>query len=578
MKNEKAFQLAKEWTENKYFEQKDRDVVALMLKDPDKFENEINESFHKNLEFGTGGLRAIIGMGSNRINKYNVRRATQAMANAVLDEKTKNPKACISFDNRHFSKEFALEAACVFAANGIKTYVYDSLTPTPMLSYAVRYYKANCGIMVTASHNPKAYNGFKAYWSDGAQVTPPFDDNIIKNYELITSWDEIKMIDFNQAIETGQIEWIEDGCKESYYQLIEEKILQPQMCKDHGDKVHFIFTPLHGCGYPFCDEISKRMGFTKFEVVQSQAVPDGDFTTVESTPNPEDPVALKLAVALMQESNADIAYGTDPDGDRLGVVVNVSGVPNYLNGNQIAIIMLSYIFEQRSQQNSMPKNPLVIKSIVTSPLQKTIARAFGADTIDTLTGFKWMARLWKDLEDQETDYNFLFASEESFGYLPYNFVRDKDAVSSIALMNEIVLHYKLKHMNLVEALDEIYKKHGFAQESLIALNFEGIQGSEKIKNIMKYFRENPELMLAGLKTKNFTDYERSSEQNLISNVLRFEFNNGDILFVRPSGTEPKIKFYTMVQVTGNDLAGQKLEASERIKKIESEIHSIVETL
>lgn len=578
MKNEKAFQQAKEWTENKYFEQKDRDVVAKMLEEPEKFTNEINESFHKNLEFGTGGLRAIIGMGTNRINKYNIRRATQAMANAVLDEKIENPKACISFDCRHFSKEFALEAACVFAANGIKTYVFDSLTPTPMLSYAVRYFKAHCGIMVTASHNPRAYNGFKAYWSDGAQVTPPYDENIIKNYENISSWDEIKMIDFNQAIETGAIEWIEDECCESFYQLIEEKILQPKMCKDNGDKVHFIYTPLHGCGYPACDVISKRMGFTNFEIVESQAVPDGDFTTIESTPNPEDPVALKLAVAMMKESNADIAYGTDPDCDRLGVVVNVSGVPNYLNGNQIAILMLDYICEQRTQQNTLPKNPLVIKSIVTSPLQKTIASAYGADTIDTLTGFKWMARLWKDLEDQGTDYNFLFASEESFGYLPYNFVRDKDAVSSIALMNEIVLHFKLKGMNLIEALDEIYKKHGYAQESLIALNFEGIQGSEKIKNIMKYFRENPNLSIAGLKCKNFTDYELSEAPNLVSNVLRFELENGDIVFVRPSGTEPKIKFYTMVQVTGNDLQDQKNEATDRIKNIEQEIHKIVETL
>lgn len=578
MTNEKAFQLAQEWTENEYFDQKDRETIKQLLADPDKNKNEIIESFHKNLEFGTGGLRAIIGMGSNRINKYNVRRATQAMANAVLETGTENPKACISFDCRNFSKEFALEAASVFAANGIQTFVFDTLTPTPMLSYAVRYYKAQCGIMVTASHNPRLYNGFKAYWSDGAQVTPPYDDNIINNYDAISSWDEIKTINFKEGIASGQINWIEDKCNEDFFKLIESNILNPKMCKENGDKVHFIYTPLHGCGYPACDVISKRMGFEKFEVVQSQAVPDGDFTTVKSTPNPEDPVALELAVALMKESNADIAYGTDPDCDRLGVVVNKSGMPHYLNGNQIAILMLAYILEQRTENGTLPKNPLIIKSIVTSTLQKTIGEHFGAKTIDTLTGFKWMARLWKDMQEEGTDFNYLFASEESFGYMPYDFVRDKDAVSSIALMNEIVLFHKLAGKDLLDALDEIYLKYGYAQESLIALNFEGIEGREKINNIMKYFRDHSNSKLAGLAVSNFTDFEKSEEVNLRSNVLKFEFENKDVLFVRPSGTEPKIKFYTMVQVTGESLPAQKEEASKRIKMMEADIHKIIETI
>lgn len=578
MENNKATQLAKEWTLNEYFDLEDRQKVEAMIADPDKHGKEIIESFHKDLEFGTGGLRAIIGLGTNRINKYNVRRATQAMANTLLAQKVDNPKACISFDCRNFSREFAIEAACVFAANGIKTYIYDVLTPTPMLSYAIRYFKAHCGIMVTASHNPRLYNGFKAYWDDGAQVTPPNDDNIIKAYNSIQDWNEIKTVNFEEALKDNSIEWIGDECKESFYSLIEKEVLQPEMCKDNGDKVHFIFTPLHGTGHPSCETISKRMGFKKFEIVESQAVPDGDFTTVKSTPNPEDPVALEMAVALMKEANADIAYGTDPDCDRLGVVVNNSGNPIYLNGNQIAILMLDYICDQRTKQEKMPANPLVIKSIVTSPLQKTIADHYGAATIDTLTGFKWMARLWKDLEDQGTDYNYLFASEESFGYMPYDFVRDKDAVSSIALMNEIVLHHKLQGKNLIEALDEIYSKFGYAQESLIALNFEGIEGREKINKIMKYFREHSNEAIAGISIKTFKDFERSTEANLVSNVLKFEFENGDILFVRPSGTEPKIKFYTMVQVKGDDLLEQKREAKAKIDKIEAAIHQIVEKL
>ena len=576
MENEKAFGLAKEWTQNEYFDLDDRKNVELLLSDTVKNGNEIVESFHKDLEFGTGGLRAIIGLGTNRINKYNIRRATQAMANTLLSENVSEPKACISFDCRNFSKEFAIEAACVFAANGIKTYIYDVLTPTPMLSYAIRYFDAHCGIMVTASHNPRLYNGFKAYWSDGAQVTPPNDDRIIKNYNSISDWNEIKTIEFEEGLKNGTIQWIEDECKNSFYKLIEDRILQPKMCKENGDKVHFIFTPLHGCGYPACDIISKRMGFRKFEVVESQAVPDGNFTTVKSTPNPEDPVALELAVALMKETNADIAYGTDPDCDRLGVVVNDSGNPVYLNGNQIAILMLAYIFEQRSAANSLPENPLVIKSIVTSPLQKTIADNYGATTLDTLTGFKWMARLWKDLEENGTDYNYLFASEESFGYMPYDFVRDKDAVSSIALMNEIVLHHKLQGKNLLTALDEIYSKFGYAEESLIALNFEGIEGRNKINNIMKYFRDHNNEAIAGFEIQSFLDFERSKEENLTSNVLKFVFENNDVLFVRPSGTEPKIKFYTMVQVTGEDLSEQKSEARSKIESIEAAIYQIVE--
>ena len=586
---EKAFSLAKEWAENIYIDQSDREELIQLLANPDTNENEIIDRFYQNLEFGTGGLRSLIGVGSNRINKYNIRKATQAMANTVLQEKPTGAKACLSYDNRRFSKEFAKEAASVFAANGIKTYIYPVLTPTPMLSYAVRYYKADCGIMITASHNPKMYNGFKAYWSDGAQVTPPHDTIVIEAYNKISSWDEIKTIDFKTAENDKLIEWIDDECNESFYKIIEDKTLNLGMCKEHGEKVHFIYTPLHGCGFIPCEKISKRMGFKNFEVVQSQSEFDTEFSTLSSTPNPEDPEALQLAVALMKEGNADIAYGTDPDGDRLGVVVNDKGVEVFLNGNQIAILMVHYLMTQMKEKNILPKNPLVIKSIVTSGMQKTIVEALGGTVLDTLTGFKWMAKLWKDLEDSKTDYNFIFASEESFGYMPHDLVRDKDAVAAIALMNEITLFYKLQKKTLVDALDDIYEEYGFGKESLIALTFPGLDGKNKINRIMEYFRANYNQSIAENKIKLFKDFKSGIEKDLISeqeskiemtssNVLGFEFENGNILYLRPSGTEPKIKFYTMVQVKTGDLDTKKKTAQEQINKIEAFINNKIEDI
>jgi phosphoglucomutase len=586
---EKAISLANNWAENPYFDVEDREEIKGLLTDLPNTEDEIVDRFYKDLEFGTGGMRSVIGIGSNRINKYNIRRATQALANAVLIKVPTGGKACVSYDNRRFSIEFAREIAGVFAANGIKTYIFDSLTPTPILSYAVRYFKADCGVMLTASHNPKQYNGFKAYWNDGSQVTPPYDQQIIEEYNGLTNWDNVKTQSFESGIAEGRIEWISNDCIESFYNIIEKRVINKEMCLKDGAKVHAIYTPLHGCGYIACEEISKRLGFTNFELVQSQAEIDTEFSTLKSTPNPEDPEALEMAVALMKAENADIAYGTDPDCDRLGVVVNDKGIEKYLNGNQIAILMIHYMFSQMKEKNTLPKNPLVIKSIVTSPMQKTIVEAFGGTVLDTLTGFKWMAKLWKDLEDKNTDYNFVFASEESFGYMPHNEVRDKDAVASIALMNEVTLYHKLQGKNLVEALDDIYKEYGYAQESLIANTYEGLSGKDKINKIMEYFRSNSQKDIANNKIKVFKDFDSLISKNLIdkteekiemtqSNVLGFEFENGNILFLRPSGTEPKIKFYTMVQVKDGDLPTKKLKAQSQIDEVESFIHKTIESI
>ncbi len=586
---EKALETAKNWAKDLYLDEVDRKRIQDLLSEPENNTNEIIESFYQNLEFGTGGLRSKIGIGPNRMNKYNIRKATQAMCNIVLNQNKEEPKACVSYDCRKFSQEFAKEVATVFAANGIKCFLYNNLMPTPMLSFAVRYYQADCGVMVTASHNPKEYNGFKAYWSDGAQVTPPEDQMIIDEYNSIHNWEQVKSINFETALNNGMVQYINEECEEAFYQVTEEHCLNRDMCKTEGDKVHIIYTPLHGTGYLPCKKISERLGFTNFEIVESQAVYDSEFSTIKSTPNPEDPVALELAVALMQESNADVAYGTDPDCDRLGVVVNHKGIAHYLNGNQIAFLMIDYIFSQRKELNTLPKNPLVIKSIVTSPLQEQIVTSFGGTVLNTLTGFKWMAKLWRELEEKKTDYNFVYASEESFGYMLHDKVRDKDAVAAVAMMNEITLFYKKQGLTLLDALDRIYDKYGYAEESLIALNFEGLTGKEKIQNIMEYFRSHFNAAIGGNEIANFTDYQALLCKDLInktetkvdmvaSNVLGFEFTNGNKLFVRPSGTEPKIKFYTMVRVATGELPNKKESAKKLIQDIEKHIHEIVNSL
>jgi len=585
---ENPIEIAKAWTKNLYFDEADRKELEELITKEDI--EEINERFSSDLEFGTGGMRSILGMGRNRINKYNIRKATQAMASAAIkNQKSDSLKAAVSFDCRSFSFEFAKEAASVFAANGIKTYLFKELTPTPILSYAIRYFKTDVGVMITASHNPKQYNGYKAYWSDGAQITPPEDSYVINEFKSIDSFEDVKVMDFDKALSENKIEWIEDDLFDSFYKNIVDDSLNLDMCKNDGDKLNAIYTSLHGTGYKACLEISNKLGFTNFKAVEEQASFDSQFSTVKPTPNPEDPIALEMAVTKMLNEKADVAYGTDPDCDRLGVVVNHKNEAHYLNGNQIAILMIEYLLTQLKEKNKLPKNPLIIKSIVTSNLQRTIANKFDVTVLDTLTGFKWMAKLIRDLENQKSDYNFVFASEESFGYMPNNKVRDKDAVAAIALMNEITLFNKIKGKNLIEKLDEIYETYGFAKESLIANTYEGLSGRRKINNIMAHFRNFKEDSIASEKVKILRDYESLVSKDFSSNteskidmhpsdVLGFVFESGNVLYLRPSGTEPKIKFYTMVTVEDGSLVKKKDIADKKIQEIESYINEVIEGL
>lgn len=584
--DQKIIENATLWGNNTYFSEHDRKEIQSLLADLSKNEVELTERFYRDLEFGTGGLRAPMGMGQNRMNKYNVRRATQALANNVLKH-FGGGSAVISYDSRNCSKEFAMEAAGVFAANGIKAYIFNALSPTPMLSFGVRYYQAKCGIMITASHNPPIYNGFKAFWNDGAQVVPPVDKEIINEYNKLTDWNQIKHMSFDEAVSKNLAEWTDEKVDNAFYEVIEKKVIQDMdLCKKHGSELSIVYTALHGSAEVPCNETAKRLGFTNFYSIPEQAKPDGNFPTVKS-PNPEDPKALAMAIDYMLKNNADIVYGTDPDGDRLGVVVNDHGKPAILNGNQIGALMLYYVFTHKNEKKTLPANALVIKSIVTSPIQNAIVEHFGGTVMDTLTGFKWMAGLIRDLEESKSPYNFVFASEESFGYMPHNESRDKDGVSSMALMSEAALYFKKKGMTLVDALDEIYAKFGFFYESLLSHDYEGIQGAQKIKRIMEFFRNYPETQLAGEEIVAKEDYEASLSTDIRlksnkaialpkSNVLSFTFASGNKLFLRPSGTEPKIKFYTMVRETEGDLAEKKLNALKKVKIIEDKINEFCE--
>ncbi|WP_408097552.1 phospho-sugar mutase [Peredibacter sp. HCB2-198] len=584
--DQKIIQNATLWGNNTYFSEADRQEILKLLADLPKNEVELTERFYRDLEFGTGGLRAPMGMGQNRMNRYNVRRATQALANNIIKH-FNGGSAVISYDSRNCSKEFALEAAGVFAANGIKAYVFRALTPTPMLSYGVRYYKAQAGIMITASHNPPIYNGFKAFWNDGAQVVPPVDKEIINQYNELTDWNKIKYMPFEEAEKKGLAVWTDEKVENAFYEVIEKKVIQDlDLCKKHGGELSIVYTALHGSAEVPCNVTAKRLGFTNFYSIPEQAKPDGNFPTVKS-PNPEDPKALAMAIDYMLKNNGDIVYGTDPDGDRLGVVVNDHGKPAILNGNQIAALMLYYVFFTKVEKKTLPEKALVIKSIVTSPIQNAIVEHFGGTVMDTLTGFKWMAGLIRDLEVQKSPYNFVFASEESFGYMPHNESRDKDGVSSMALMSEVALYYKRKNMSLVDALDEIYSKFGFFYESLVSLDYEGIEGAKKIGRIMEFFRHYPETQFAGEEIVGKEDYEASISSDIRlksnkaialpkSNVLSFSFASGNKLFLRPSGTEPKIKFYTMVRETEGDLAAKKLNALKKVKIIEDKIKEFCE--
>lgn len=566
-------EIAQKWIENPYFDESDRAELKQLLDKNDK--TEIEERFYKDLEFGTGGLRSILGFGRNRMNKYNVRKATHAMALAMKDAfPGQDLKMAISYDYRRFSREFAEQAGCVLAANGISSFIFDEATPTPILSYAVRFFKAHAGIMITASHNPPNYNGFKAYWSDGAQVTPPNDQNVIDHYNKIEDFAQIPLMKQEDAEQKQLIHWVGEEVKSSYHQINLAESLNRQLCQEKGKEIKVVFTPLHGCGLVDCKRSVTELGISHFIAVPEQAQGDANFPTVKS-PNPEDPTALKMAVDLMQKENADLVLATDPDTDRLGVALEHKGEVIFLNGNQIGIILLNYRLETLKQAGKLGKKPYVVKTIVTSPMQAILTESYGVEIENTLTGFKWICYVMEQKE-KDPEAQFVFACEESFGYLPYGHVRDKDAVASAAIMSEACLYYKQQGKTLVDALDDLYEKHGFYYESLLALNYTGKEGADKIGRIMEVFRNDHGGEFAGVAISNIEDYQKGYKDIPKSNVLGFQLESGNKIYLRPSGTEPKIKFYVMVRCQSGNLEEKKAQAKKMCAEIEEYIKQVCE--
>ena len=588
--SKEALERANEWANNTYFDEETRNEIKSLLDSQNA--QEIEERFYKDLEFGTGGMRSILVVGTNRMNVYNIRKATQALCLEVLEYSKENnitqPSIAISYDSRRFSFEFAKEAASVVAGNGIKAYIFKRLNPVALLSFSVRHHNSQAGVMVTASHNPPEYNGYKVYWNDGAQVTPPNDQNIIDKFYAIKDFSTIKRIEFEDGVKRDLISWVGEDVENAYYDAILSKTIRPDFCRENGSDLKIVYTPIHGTGLLPCKRALNDLGFSNVEIVKEQAEPDSDFPTV-SSPNPENPSALKMAVDLMQKTNADIVMGSDPDTDRLGVAHKHDGKIEYLNGNQIGVLMLHYILSNFKGQGKLSDNSYFVKTIVTTPLQDVIAKAFNVEIFNTLTGFKWICGKMNELERTSPEKEFVFATEESFGYLPHTFARDKDGIASVTLMAEVALFYKKQGKSLTEALDSIYEEYGFSKETLVNKVYQGKAGAEKITRIMDHFRSLKPSTLCGLDIQVIEDYlagmtidletNKSTDLNMPkSNVIGYHFKDGSRLYLRPSGTEPKIKFYIMIQVASGSLEEKKKLASDTTEKFLAFIDETTESL
>ena len=546
------------WTENIYIDDADK----LDLKNIFDDDKEIKERFYKDLEFGTGGLRGIIGIGTNRINKYVIRKISQGLADFINNSQVKNKSVAIAYDSRLYSQEFAKETALVLNANGIKSYLFDELHPTPVLSFAVRYLNCCAGVVITASHNPKEYNGYKVYGEDGGQVVSPVDKEIVDCVNKITDFNQIKLMSEDEALEKGLLNLIGKEIDDEYIKKIKEQRINLDLKHD----LKIVYTPLNGAGNKLVQRILKESGFENVYVVKEQESPDPSFKTI-GIPNPENPKAFDLALKLAKEKNADIILATDPDSDRIGVAVkDKNDEYKFLTGNMTGVLLLEYILSQKKKLSKMPVNPVIISTIVSSRMAKLIALDYHAEYIDVLTGFKYIAQ---EIKKFEKDKNFVFGFEESYGCLIGTHARDKDAVIAAMLICEMADYYKEKNLNLLVALDNIYKKYGYHREKLESMELKGFDGLEKIKKIMSCLRKNKLKEINGLKIKSFSDYKLGIKKFFNgeimelklpkSDVIYFEFDNDSWICVRPSGTEPKLKIY--FGVVGKNLidADKKLD-------------------
>ncbi|MCX7678240.1 MAG: phospho-sugar mutase [Spirochaetes bacterium] len=560
-----------EWTNPPF----DNDTISEIKKLIDeKNEKELRERFYTILEFGTGGLRGILGAGTNRMNIYTVGMAAQGLANYIVKKNRAHDGVVIACDSRRMSRQFLEETAAIMAANGIRAFIFDDIAPTPLCSFAIRQLNAVSGVVITASHNPPEYNGFKVYWDDGGQVVPPQDKEIIEEVKRIQSIFEIKKIPFNDAIKSGLVMTIGEEIINKYLSLLEKKALRPLS----PSSVRIVYSPLHGTGYRIVPRVLSHFGFTDVHLVEKQAIPDGNFPTVEY-PNPEEKPAMQMALDLAKKVNADIVLATDPDADRMGVAFQTSGGEYALiNGNQIGTMLEYYLLKRLSEASRIPKKANIIKTIVTTDLQDEIAHSFGCNVINVLTGFKWIAMKIKELEAKGEQ--FIFGGEESYGYLPVDFVRDKDAISACYFFAEMTDYLKTQGRTLSDFLDEIYTAHHLYLEDLHSLTLKGIEGMEQIRRIMDAFRNNPPSEFANIKVIAAHDIKNLIAKDLIggtekaiahlpkSDVLQFFLEDGSKITMRPSGTEPKIKFYFSVKdkANKNNMEQQKKSLQLKIER------------
>ena len=555
------------WLNDPYFD----DETKKELKAIEADEAQIEDRFYKDLEFGTGGLRGVIGAGTNRMNIYTVRKATQGLANYILKAGTQAKGVAIAYDSRRMSPEFADEAGLCLAANGIKAYVFDALRPTPELSFALRTLGCTAGIVVTASHNPPEYNGYKVYWEDGAQVTSPRDKEIIGEVRAVTDYNSVKTMPKDEAIKAGLYESIGKQIDDAYMVELKKQIIHPEIIKQVADDIKIVYTPFNGTGNVPARRILKEIGFKNVYVVPEQEMPDPNFTTLEY-PNPEDPKAFELALKLAKEVKADIVLATDPDADRLGIYAYDTKSGEYVSftGNMSGMLIADYILSERTATGTMPKDPMLVKTIVTTNMADRIVKKYNVDLVEVLTGFKYIGEQIK-WALEKGDHNYVFGLEESYGCLAGTHARDKDAIVAVMLLCEVAAWCKSKGKTVWDRMIEMYEEYGYFKETQYSLTLKGVEGSKQIAAIMEKLRNNPPAMLGDLKVLKFRDYDRDVIKDMAtgdtcstglpkSNVLYFDLEDDAWCCARPSGTEPKLKFYMGVKGSSLDDATAKNNA------------------
>lgn len=557
----------KKWCESPDFDEETKKELS-EIKDNEK---EIEDRFYKELEFGTAGLRGVIGAGTNRMNKYTVGKATQGLANYIKEQGTQDKGVAISYDSRRMSKEFSLQTALILNANGIKTYLFENLRPVPELSFAVRELKCTAGVMITASHNPPKYNGYKVYWDDGAQIVAPRDKDIIAKVRAVAEYSEINEISKEEAIEKGLFNIVGTEMDDKYINTLKSLILNPEIVKEQGKDLKVVYTPLHGTGNTVAERLLKEIGIQNLYVVPEQKEPDGNFPTVDY-PNPEDKKAFKLALELAKKVDADVVLATDPDADRLGIYAKDTKTGEYMTytGNMSALLIAEYRISQMKEKGILPEKGMFITTIVSSDLAKAIASNYGLECFEVLTGFKNIGAIMKREEEKTDGDKYVFGFEESYGCLIGDYARDKDGIAAVMALCEAACYYRANNETLWDQMNNIYKKYGFYKEDQVSIVLEGAEGAEKIKEMMTEMRNRDVENIGDYKVLTFKDVEKDYIKDMVtgaesktglpkSNVLYYQLENNAWCCVRPSGTEPKIKLYFGVKGKDEEDATNSLE-------------------